>query len=391
VAGCRPRTARALADRLSSRRTSSGRRSGNATAAWFDTCPDRITRDNSSSRVLFSGFGLAHRTGPITGLPDWIPPQLTKLTETVPDDDQWAHEIKLDGYRMHGRLDHGQVKLLTRTGLDWAEKYPATVKALEAISAQQAYIDGELCAVDDSGITSFGLLQAATDNRLTASLIFFAFDLLYLDSENLMSAPLADRKQKLQHLLESHEGALRYCDHQVGLGPRFYQSVCKLGLEGVVSKRLDSPYVPGNRGLWLKTKCLNREEFIVVGWTDPEGSRPRLGALLLAYYDPAGRLTYAGRAGTGMGDEELERVWRRLQPLANRTMPLDVAPPRESRFGSPLELSRVHWVQPELVVQVDYLTWTLDNLLRQVVYIGLREDKPARDVQRPVPHPKSGA
>jgi len=242
-----------------------------------------------------------------------------------------------------------------------------------------------------NGVTSFGLLQAATDHRLTASLIFFAFDLLYLNGENLMSAPLADRKQRLQQLLEEHVRPIRYCDHQMGLGPLFYQSVCKLGLEGVVSKRLDAPYVPGNRGLWLKTKCLNHEEFIVVGWTDPEGSRPRLGALLLAYYDPDRRLLYAGRAGTGMSEEELDRLWRRLQPLVTRTMPLDVPPPRESRFGSPLELSRVHWVRPELVVEVNYLTWTLDNLLRQAVYVGLREDKPAHDVQRPVPHPKSGA
>jgi bifunctional non-homologous end joining protein LigD len=254
------------------------------------------------------------RTDPITGLPDWIPPQLTKLTETAPEGEQWAHEIKLDGYRMHGRLDRGQIKLLTRTGLDWCKKYSTTMKALKAISAQQAYIDGELCAVDENGITSFSLLQAATDNGLTASLIFFAFDLLYLDGENLMSAPLADRKQQLQRLLERVEGPIRYCDHQVGLGPRFYQSVCKLGLEGIASKRLDAPYVPGNRGLWLKIKCLNREEFIVIGWTDPEGSRPHLGALLLACYDPNGRLTYAGRAGTGMSEEELERVWRRLQP-----------------------------------------------------------------------------
>jgi ATP-dependent DNA ligase len=170
-------------------------------------------------------------------------------------------------------------------------------------------------------------------------------------------------------------------DHQVGLGPQFYQSVCKLGLEGVVSKRLDAPYVPGNRGLWLKTKCLNREEFVVVGWTDREGARPRLGALLLAYDDPDGRLTYAGRAGTGMS-KELERMWRRLQPLATSRMPLDVAPPRTSRFGTPLELSRVHWVRPELVVEANYSTWTLDNLLRQVAYVGF-------DVQRPVPHPKT--
>jgi bifunctional non-homologous end joining protein LigD len=141
-------------------------------------------------------------------------------------------------------------------------------------------------------------------------------------------------------------------------------------------------------GLWVKVKCLRREEFVVVGWTDPEGSRPWLGALLLAYYDPDGRLAYAGRVGTGIKRAELERLWRRLQPLATDKMPLDVPPPRTSRFGSPLVLSRVHWVRPELVAEVKFLTWTDDNLLRQVVYEGLREDKPTAEVRRSVPHPK---
>jgi ATP-dependent DNA ligase len=143
------------------------------------------------------------------------------------------------------------------------------------------------------------------------------------------------------------------------------------------NERADAAYAPANRGLWLKVKCLHREEFVVVGWTDPEGSRPWLGALLLAYYDPDGRLVYAGRAGTGIKQAELERLWRRLQPLAIPEMPLAVPPPRSTRFGSPLVLSRVHWVKPELVAEVKYLTWTGDNLLRQVVYEGLREDKPA--------------
>ncbi len=125
----------------------------------------------------------------------------------------------------------------------------------------------------------------------------------------------------------------------------------------------------------------------MVGWTDPEGRRPYLGALLLAYYDPGGRLVYAGRVGTGINTAELERLWRRRQPLATDTMPLDVPPPRTSRFGSPLVLSRVHWVRPELVAGVKFLTWTDDNLLRQVVYEGLRGDKPAAEVRRDVPHP----
>ena len=181
---------------------------------------------------------------------------------------------------------------------------------------------------------------------------------------------------------------LHFSDHQIGHGQAFYDHACALKVEGIVSKRVDAPYSPGNRGLWLKVKCLNREEFVVVGWTDPEGARPWLGALLLAYYDPDGRLVYAGRAGTGIDHAELERLWRRLQPLATPDMPLDVPPPRDSRFGSPLVLSRVHWVRPELVAEVKYLTWTDDNLLRQVVYQGLREDKPAAEVRRPVPYPK---
>src|SRR6185369_9404433 len=175
-------------------------------------------------------------------------------------------------------------------------------------------------------------------------------------------------------------------DHQIGRGRAFYDHACTLKVEGIVSKRVDAPYAPANRGLWLKVKCLNREEFVIVGWTDPEGRRPYLGALLLAYYDPDGRLVYTGRAGTGINTAELERLWHRLQPLATDKMPLEVLPPRSSRFGSPLVLSRVHWVRPELVAEVKFLTWTEDNLMRQVVYKGLREDKPPKDVRRPIPH-----
>jgi bifunctional non-homologous end joining protein LigD len=141
-----------------------------------------------------------------------------------------------------------------------------------------------------------------------------------------------------------------------------------MSLEGIVSKCADAAHAPGNRGLWLKVKCLHREEFVVIGWTDPEGSRPFLGALLLAYYDPNGSLVYAGRVGSGINTAELQRLWRRLQPLATEKMPLDLPPPRSTRFGSPLVLSRVHWVRPELVVEVKFLTWTEDNLLRQVIY-----------------------
>jgi DNA ligase D-like protein (predicted ligase) len=322
------------------------------------------------------------RSTALSPLPQWIRPQLTQLVDTAPDGDQWLHEIKYDGYRMHARLDRGAVKLLTRTGLDWTHKYPAIAKAVAALDARQAYLDGELCGVGPDGTTSFNIVQLASDSGNAAALVFFLFDLLYLDGEDLRPRPLIDRKERLSALLANAAPCLHYSDHVIGQGPAFYDKAGAMHVEGIVSKRIDAPYTPGNRGLWRKVKCLNRAEFVVVGWTEPEGRRPYLGALLLGYYDPDGRLIYAGRVGTGIDNAELGRLWRRLQPLATGTMLLDVPPPRGSRFGSPLVLSRVHWVRPELVAEVKFLTWTEDNLLRQVVYEGLREDKPASEVRR---------
>ena len=253
-----------------------------------------------------------------SALSDWIRPQLTQLVQAAPDGDQWLHEIKYDGFRMHARLDRGEVRLLTRNGLDWTAKYPQIAAAVAALPARQAYLDGELCGVRPDGITSFSMIQLASDAGNAAGLVFFLFDLLYLDGEDLTARPLIERKERLAGLLSQASSPLQYSDHQIGLGPAFYEKACRLGVEGIVSKRADAPYAPGNRGLWLKVKCLNREEFVVIGWTDPEGARPFLGALLLGYYDPDGRLTYAGRVGTGINQAELERLWRRLQPLADR-------------------------------------------------------------------------
>ena len=334
---------------------------------------------------------LARRRSAAAALPAWIPPQLTQLVETAPEGDQWLHEIKFDGYRMHARLDHGAVRLLTRTGLDWTPKYPAIAKAVAALPATRAYLDGELCGVFPDGITSFGMIQAASDAGNAAGLVYFIFDLLHRDGEDVAAMPLIDRKARLADLLSGAAPPLHYSDYHRGGGAAFHAQACKLELEGIVSKRADAPYAPGNRGIWLKVKCLYREEFVVVGWTDPEGRRPFLGALLLAYYDPDGRLVYAGRVGTGIKQAELERLWRRLASLATDKMPLDTPPPRTNRFGSPLILSRVHWVRPELVAEVKFLTWTDDNLLWQVVYEGLREDKPASEVRREIPRPKPTA
>jgi DNA ligase D-like protein (predicted ligase) len=327
----------------------------------------------------------SRRRRSVAASPGFIPPQLATLVTRAPDGPGWLHEIKLDGYRMHARIDSGDVRLLTRTGLDWTSKYPAIADALAGLPTSPAYLDGELCGVLHDGRTAFNLVQNAADTRSSSSLVFFLFDLLFLDGEELRALPLIERKDRLKVLLADAPSCLQYTDHQIGRGPAFHRLACEHGLEGIVSKRVNAPYEPGRR-TWLKVKCLNREEFIVVGWSEPEGSRHRLGSLLLGYYTPDGKLIYVGRAGTGMSDKELERLWRKLQPLAISKMTLAEPPPRNSRFGSPLVLSRVHWVRPEMVVEVSYLTWTEDGLLRQVVYLGEREDKPAAEVKREPPH-----
>jgi DNA ligase D-like protein (predicted ligase) len=325
-----------------------------------------------------------HRMVGPTSPPAWIKPQLSKLVKEAPDGSDWLHEIKFDGYRMHARLDAGKAQVLTRRGNDWTDKYPAIAESIAGLPAQNAYLDGELCGLLPDGRTAFNLIQNATDTG-QGSLVFFLFDLLFLDGENLTALPLVDRKTRLASLLNGAPDSLRYNDHQVGHGPEFHRLTCEHGVEGIVSKRINGRYEPDRR-TWLKIKCLNREEFVVVGWSDPEGSRHRIGALLLGYYTPDGRLIYAGRAGTGLPGAELERLWQRLHPLMIDKMPLNESPPRGTRFGSPLVLSRINWVRPEMVVEVSYVEWTPDGLLRHVVYLGEREDKLATEVRHSRPH-----
>jgi DNA ligase D-like protein (predicted ligase) len=336
------------------------------------------------SRVVKHSSSQAVKSGPSrrgAPLPQFIPPQLSQPVEKPPSGPQWLHEIKLDGYRMAARLDNGRAQLLTRTGLEWTHKYPSVVAALANLSVKTAYLDGELCGVDDDGLPSFAHTQAATDGERDVHLVYYAFDLLHLAGRAVSDLALIERKALLEPLVSNKPG-LQFNGHDTGDGELILRHAGKLGFEGVVSKTIDAPYAPGNRGIWRKTKARNRQEFVIVGWSDPEGSRPYLGALLLGYYTDDGKLIYAGRVGTGMSVKVLADVRRRLEPLARKTSPLSVPPPRSTRFGSPLVLSRVHWVEPKLVAEISFLTWTADNLLRQTVYVGLREDKPAQQVRR---------
>jgi ATP-dependent DNA ligase len=204
------------------------------------------------------------RRAEATALPGWIKPQLTKLVDEPPEGPEWLHEIKFDGYRMHARLDRGAVRLLTRTGLDWTHKYPAIAAAVASLPAREAYLDGELCGVRSDGTTSLSLIQNASDTGNGDALVFFLFDLLHLDGESIGPRPLSERKERLRELLSPASAPLQFSDQQIARGRAFYGHACALKLEGIVSKRTDAPYASGNRGLWL-VKCLNREEFVVVG------------------------------------------------------------------------------------------------------------------------------
>jgi bifunctional non-homologous end joining protein LigD len=290
------------------------------------------------------------------------------------------------------RLSHG------RTDREWScatadpdrprldGQISSAAAALANLNVKTAYIDGELCGVDDAGLPSFAQTQAATDGERGVHLVYYAFDLLHLDGQDTSRLPLMERKALLEPLVANKPG-LQFNGHDTGDGELILKHAGKLGFEGVVSKSIDASYAPRNRGLWRKAKALNHQEFVVVGWSDPEGSRPHLGALLLGYYADDGKLIYAGRVGTGMAVKVLPDLRCRLDPLARKTSPLSVPPPRSTRFGSPLVLSRVHWVEPRLVAEITYLTWTADNLLRHTVYVGLREDKPADQVRREVAAP----
>ena len=314
-------------------------------------------------------------------LPQSQAPQLASLAEEAPKGEGWVSEIKFDGYRLLCWIDHGKVRLMTRNGLDWTDRLPAVAREVARLGLDAALLDGELVALDDDGASNFGELQAALSTSNDATLNLYLFDLLHLDGWDLRSCRLIDRKRVLAGLAD-WRGMLRYSDHHDGDAAGMRREVCRMGLEGIVSKQADAPYRAGRGRGWVKVKCLGREEFIVLGWTPPGGSRSGLGSLHLGYRDPQGGLHYAGGVGSGFSEDELARLSERLAGLASdRPESLLVA-------GDPVPKD-VHWVQPELVAEVQYASWSGSGRVRHAVYLGLREDKSASEVVREPADPKA--
>ena len=313
-------------------------------------------------------------------LPDSQAPQLCLLANDPPADDAWLTEIKFDGYRLLASVKDGVVRLLTRNGLDWADRMPAVAAAIAGLGLRSAMMDGELVALQPNGVSSFPMLQAALKAGRDGSLVFYAFDLLHLDGWNLRGCTLLDRKRVLEGAAP-WDAAVRYSGHVVGQAAEMHRSAGRMKLEGIICKRADGAYRPGRSGDWLKVKCLGREELIVLGWTAPTRSRVGLGALQLGYHDPEGRLHYAGAVGTGFTDRELGKLRERLDAMA-ASAPAGLL----AAEGETIDPT-THWVRPELVAEVKYTGWSGAGRVRHGVYLGLRQDKVAGEVVREVADP----
>ena len=317
-------------------------------------------------------------------LPEFVPPSLATLHDIAPSGGGWAHEIKFDGYRIQARLDHGKVRLLTRKGLDWKEKFPNIAAAVAKLPARIALIDGEVVVEDENGVSSFSELQAALKSRERERFVYYVFDLLHLDGRDLMNLPLIERKSELARLLTRGKGGpVKYSEHFEDEGPAVLRHACQMGLEGIVSKRVDAPYRSGRSESFIKTKCSNAQELVVGGYS-PSTVLPRaIGALAVGHYDD-GRLVYAGRVGTGYTRALARDLWKRLHPLERAAPPFDQIPRDEARR------SDIRWVEPKTVIEANLRGWTADGFVRQAAFKGVREDKPPQEVVREKPAKTAG-
>lgn len=307
-------------------------------------------------------------------LPSFVPPQLATRVASVPSGDQWLHEIKYDGYRLLARKDGSRVQLLTRRGLDWSSKLPALCESLRALPAKSIFADGELTVLEADGRTSFHKLQNLAENSDNAR--YYLFDLLHLDGIDLRQAPLLERKQLLETVLQAvRDPLLQYSGHQVGNGENFYRAAEKLRLEGIICKDMTSRYVSARSKTWLKVKCSERQEFVIGGYTLLKGVQQSIGALLLGVYDEEGKLRYCGKVGTGFSSADRTTLQKALQ-RRKRKAPGFANPPRERDAV---------WSEPSLVAEIAFHEWTADGRLRQPVFQGLRDDKNPRTIRRERP------
>ncbi|WP_019142326.1 DNA ligase D [Noviherbaspirillum massiliense] len=309
-------------------------------------------------------------------LPETMSAQLATLVDAVPQEGDWLYEIKYDGYRVLARVDGDEVRLFTRDGKDWTAKLPRQAEAIRALGLQSAWLDGEIVVLDKQGIPSFQLLQNAFDEKRSAQILYYLFDLPYLNGYDLRKTPLEARRELLGQMLAGAEQAsLRFSAALDKPPQQLLDSACELSMEGIIGKLAGSPYVGKRSTDWIKLKCRKRQEFVIAGYTDPQGARQYFGSLLLGVYGDDGVLRYAGRVGTGFDRTTLQSTYRQLKALEQKPNPFAKLPAGVGR-------AHVHWIRPQLAAEVSFAEWTREGLVRQAVFHGLRIDKPAAQIRR---------
>ncbi|MCQ9616108.1 DNA ligase D [Paenalcaligenes niemegkensis] len=321
---------------------------------------------------------MAFMKAPKATLPESFKPQLATLADAPPPDPQsWLYELKFDGYRLLARIDKGKVRLMTRNAHDWTDRLPHLAKALLSLKLPSGWYDGEIVLINDRGLPDFQALQNAFDSAKTSSIRYFLFDLPYFQGADLRGLPLTRRREALEHALQGAivgEGSVVQLSAIFDASLRDIQeSACRLGLEGVIAKHQDSPYVSRRSKSWLKLKCGHRQEFVIGGYTQPRGTRIGIGALLLGVHDEHGILRYAGKVGTGFSSRSLRDIHQRLDALQSNKRPFGEDVPGEQL---------AHWVEPTLLAEVSFAQWTSGGRIRHAVFHGLRSDKAAKAIIR---------
>jgi bifunctional non-homologous end joining protein LigD len=314
---------------------------------------------------------------------EFVEPMMARLQSHLPEESGWEFEVKLDGIRAIGIRNGKSIRLFSRRPRELTEDFPEIANALAKLPPKQFVMDGEIVAFDAEGRTSFQILQNRGQEKIKTH--FILFDLIQLNGKSLISVPLVERRAQLQKLLAKAREPLKFSESLEASPRRIWAEIKKLGLEGVVAKRLDSKYEPGRRGgAWVKVKAQNEQEFVIGGYTPPQGSRKFFGSILVGYYEN-GKLMFASGVGSGFTHRTLETLFKQFQKLRIQNCPFANLPWRKSRGGfSMADMRRATWLEPKLVCQVKFFEWTRDGNLRQPVFLGLREDKKAIEVLREI-------